>query len=130
VATNSRILFICSPSRTLHSFNEILLARLSAPIIADTLKNAEPILARVPLDLVVCASELIDGTYRDVLRMMKRRNCAVPVLVISLCGRETECREARQLGAADCMPRPMSHDEVQIVIDRAFDVISRTQGDA
>jgi DNA-binding NtrC family response regulator len=121
------ILFICSPGKCLYTFDEVLHAKLLSPLLAGTLQDAEPILASAPLALVVCASELIDGSYRDVLKILKREQRNVPVLVVSLMASEHECEEARRLGAADCMPRPLTHDEVQIVTDRAFEVIARTK---
>jgi len=125
-----QILFICSPGKCLYTFDEVLQAKLLSPLMAGTLQDAEPILARAPLAIIVCASELIDGSYRDVLQILKREQRDIPVLVVSLTASESECEEARRLGAADCMPRPLTHDEVQIVTDRAFDVIARTRGTA
>ena len=125
-----QILFICSPGKCLHTFHEVLRAKLLSPLMAGTLQDAEPILAHAPLALVVCASELIDGSYRDVLHILKREGRTVPVLVVSLMAREDECEEARRLGAADCMPRPLTHDEVQAVTAKAFEVISRNRGTA
>ena len=122
------ILFICSPGKCLYTFDEVLHAKLQSPLMAGTLQDAEPILASAPLDLVVCASELIDGSYRDVLQILKREQREVPVLVVSLMASERECEEARRLGAADCMPRPLTHDEVRIVTDRALEVIDRIRG--
>ena len=123
-----QILFICSPGKCLYTFDEILQAKLLFPLLAGTVQEAEPMLVRAPLAVVVCASELIDGTYRDVLEILKREQRDVPVLVVSLMASEHECEEARRLGATDCMPRPLTHDEIQIVTDRAFEVIARTRG--
>ena len=125
-----KILFICSPSKTRHEFHEVLLAKLLFPITAVTLQQAEPILIGTHLALVICASELIDGSYRDVLRILRREGREVPVLVVSLLARKEECEEARRLGAADCLPRPLTPDEVQIVTDKALEVIARTRGTA
>src|SRR6266536_4613780 len=127
---NTPILLICSPSKVLHTFDEVLHAKLQSPMMAATLQAAGPILAQTPLALVVCASELIDGTYRDVLRIHSRARRAVPVLVVSLRAREEECAEARRLGAADCMPRPLSIEEVQTLSDKAFELIARTRDTA
>jgi len=125
-----QILFICSPGKCLYTFDEVLHAKLLSPLMAGTLQDAEPLLVRAPLAVVVCASELIDGTYRDVLQILQREERNVPVLVVSLMASERECEEARRLGAADCMPRPLTHDEVQIVTERAFEVIARLRGTA
>jgi DNA-binding NtrC family response regulator len=98
------------------------------PIAAVTLQDAEPILAQVPLALVVCASQLIDGTYRDVLQTLAREKRTVPVLVVSLMPGCEECEDAERLGAAGCVPRPLTYEEVQTVVDKAFEVMSRTRG--
>lgn len=129
-AKTHQILFVCSPSKTLYTFHEVLLARLHSPITAGTLQDAELIVARMPLSLIICASELIDGTYRDVLELVNRKRRKVPVLVVSLVASEKECEEARQLGAADCMARPLTLAEVQTVVDKAFEVIARSSGTA
>jgi DNA-binding NtrC family response regulator len=120
-----QILFVCSPSKTLQALEEVLLAKLLFPIVAVTLQDAEPILTQKPLALIICASELIDGTYRDLLHSLARVGRSVPVIVVSMMAREEECEEARKLGAVDCMPRPMAMDEVQSLANKALEVISR-----
>ena len=119
-----RILFICSPSKTLHTFGDVLRGKPLEPIVAVTLQDAEPILAETPLALVVCASQLIDGTYRDVLHILARAKRTVPVIVVALTSRDEECEEAMRLGAADCVPRPLTSGEVLTVVEKAFEVMS------
>jgi DNA-binding response OmpR family regulator len=103
-----------------HALSDMVKARLMEPIVALTLEDAEPILAQVPLALVVCASQLIDGTYRDVLQTLAREKRTVPLLVVSLMSRDEECEAARRLGAADCVPRPLTCQEVQTVLNKVF----------
>ena len=118
------ILFICSPSKTLHAFGDVLKGKLLAPIVALTLQDAEPILAQTPLAAVVCASQLIDGTYRDVLQILARERRTIPVIVVSLMSRDEECEEAKRLGATDCFPRPLTFREVLILVEKAFEIMS------
>jgi CheY-like chemotaxis protein len=127
--TNTRqILFICSPSKTLHAFGEAFKASLPEPISAFTLQDAGTILAQAPLALVICASQLLDGSYRDVLRILARERRRIPVMVVSLTSREEECKEAKRLGAMDCVPRPLTPEDVQIVVEKALEVIAQRPG--
>lgn len=120
--------FICCPSKTLYAFRNVLHASLMEPIVAVTLQDAEPILAQVPLALVICASQLIDGTYRDVLQSLAREKRTVPVLVVSLMSRNEECEEAKRLGAVDCVPRPLTNGEVRSVVDKVLELTCCARG--
>ena len=122
------VLLICSPSKTLHAFADVLKSKLLEPIAASTLRDAEPILRHTPLALVICASQLLDGSYRDVLAIAAVAKPSVPVIVVSLMPSGGECDDARRLGAVEWMPRPLCPEQVQNLVERCVVVISEAEG--
>ena len=119
VSDRHRILFICSPSRTRHALHEALAEKSLNAVVAMSLADAEPVVRQTRLAAIVCASQLIDGTYRDVFRMLARQEKTVPVIVVSLVFRNEECLEARRLGATDCLPLPLDAVQVGQIIEKA-----------
>jgi DNA-binding response OmpR family regulator len=115
-----QVLFVCSLSKAHHVFVEALKQRGIAAISAIAVGDAEPVLRDGPLALVVCSSELLDGSFRDVLRILQQAKLKVPVLVISRTGDAGERREAKRLGAVDCMPRPLCLADAEAVIQVAL----------
>lgn len=120
MSDSPQVLLICSMSKAHHDFVEALKQRGIKAISAITVGYAEPVLRNQPLALVICSSELLDGSFRDVLRILQQAKPNVPVLVISRSGDATERRDAKRLGAVDCLPRPLCPAEMDAVIQIAL----------
>jgi len=125
-ASTHPILLICSPSKIQHVLDEMLESKLFTPKHVWTLQDAETIVAGTQLSLIICASVFIDGNYRDLLRLLAQQQKDIPVLVVSLAGRNHECEEAMWLGAAGCVPRPLTPEEAQALAHKAFEIIAHT----
>jgi two-component system response regulator PilR (NtrC family) len=128
-ASTQSILLLCSPSKTHLMLDELLRSNLFFTLHVSTLTDAKAILEGTRLALIICASVFLDGTFRDVLRLLAQEHKTVPVLVVSLVGRNHECKEAKWLGAADCMPRPFTLEETEVLVKKAIEIISRADRD-
>jgi DNA-binding response OmpR family regulator len=115
-----QVLLVCSLSKAHHDFVEVLKQQGIGAISVIAVRDAEPVLCNQALALVVCSSELLDGSFRDLLRIQKQAGLNVPMLVVSSTGDEGERLEAKRLGAVDCLPRPLSPADMEAFIQVAL----------
>jgi CheY-like chemotaxis protein len=98
-----------------------VLDRLSSNVFScSTLAQAEELIFRQTIHLVFCDEHLPDGTYRDLLRLIRSRQRTIPVVVISRVGEWKEYLEATQLGAFDVIPFPLRPTDVEFTVIRAM----------
>ena len=83
----------------------------------STLQEARPGLLRGKHVLVLCEAELPDGTYQDVMRVLKRKLDQVRVIVLS--PSENCYNQAIEMGAFDVISSPCSRTDVQWIIMQA-----------
>ena len=71
-------------------------------------------------DLAFVDSELRDGSWRDLLRMVLARRTHCEVVVCARCGDERLWAEVIQCGAFDLIPEPMERQEVVRIMRSAL----------
>jgi DNA-binding NtrC family response regulator len=83
----------------------------------QTLQQARRGLRRGNHALVLCEAELPDGTYRDVMRLLKRKLDNIRVIVLSP---SEDCySQAIEMGAFDVIASPCTRTDVQWMIMQA-----------
>ena len=89
---------------------------------ASSVRGVLAVLSREPVSLVICGYALDDGTYRDVLRSLRRSGVQVPVVVAS----DPEPRaefdhflQALHYGAFDFLCFPYRWFELQDILKQA-----------
>src|SRR5882724_11701946 len=91
------------------------------PVIASNVKETSNILARRPTHVVFCEDNLPDGSFREILRLVKATRPESQVVVSSKLGGVDEYIEAMNLGAFDFIVPPYRDADVVSVIDSACD---------
>ena len=91
------------------------------PVIASNLEETRNILARRPMHVVFCEDNLIDGGFREILRLVKAATPEIQVVVSSRLADVDEYIEAMNLGAFDFIAPPYRDADVISVIDSACD---------
>jgi DNA-binding NtrC family response regulator len=72
------------------------------------------------LSVILCADELPDGAWPDLLRAVRSLGCACPFLLISHSLDDTVWQEALAHGAYDVLPVPLNATEVFRAISMAW----------
>ena len=91
------------------------------PVIASKVKETGNILARRPAHVVFCEDNLSDGSFREILRLVKATRPEIQVVVSSKLGDVEEYIEAMNLGAFDFIAPPYRDTDVVSVVDSACD---------
>jgi DNA-binding response OmpR family regulator len=98
------------------NIRELLLELLDgAGYVVDGAANIEEALARLgrtAFDLLILDLELPDGDGRRVLRHLRRRGSAMPVIVCSGEAHDGACAALFDAGADACLPKPFSSEEL------------------
>ncbi len=84
-----------------------------------TLQEARRVLRRGKHALVLCEAELPDGTYQDVMKLLKHKLDQIRVIVLSESHLETCYRQAIEMGAFDVVSAPCKRTDVQWIIMQA-----------
>ena len=84
--------------------------------VAGDVDGALKALSAAPFDLVVCDYRMPGKTGIDLLRELRRRHSAVPVLMISAYADAHTEAAARELGALELLRKPIRRREL---LDRA-----------
>jgi DNA-binding NtrC family response regulator len=99
------------------------------PVIASNLEETRNILARRPMHVVFCEDYLPDGSFREVLRMVKATKPEIQVVVSSMLEDVDEYIEAMNLGAFDFIAPPYHGAEIVSVVDSASKRYRLKRGD-
>ena len=91
------------------------------PVIASNVEETGNILARRPAHVVFCEDNLSDGSFREILRLVKTTRPEIQVVVSSKLGDVEEYIEAMNLGAFDFIAPPYRDTDVVSVVDSACD---------
>lgn len=86
----------------------------------STLQEARRSLQRGNHALVLCEAELPDGTYQDVLRLLKDKLDQIRVIVLAESHWEDCYRQAIEMGAFDVISAPHGRTDVQWIILQAL----------
>jgi DNA-binding NtrC family response regulator len=84
-----------------------------------TLQEARRGLRRGNLALVLCEAELPDGTYQDVMKLLKHKLDQIRVIVMSATHVEDCYSQAIEMGAFDVISAPCKRTDIQWVIMQA-----------
>jgi two-component system response regulator PilR (NtrC family) len=90
------------------------------PILSPSVQVALATLGSQEVGLIVCADQLEDGSFRDLLRVVRKMNCQKPVIVASRLGECEEYLEAMRLGAFDLIAAPYFLKDVKPIVERAL----------
>jgi DNA-binding NtrC family response regulator len=85
----------------------------------STLQQARRGLRRGNHALVLCEAELPDGTYQNVMMMLKHKLDRVRVVVLAEAYSEDAYRQAIELGAFDVISAPYKRTDVQWIVMQA-----------
>lgn len=85
-----------------------------------TLEEARRGLRRGNYALVLCEAELPDGTYQDVMKLLKHKLQQIRVIVLSQSPSENCCTQALEMGAFDVISGPCKRTDVQWIIMQAI----------
>ena len=91
------------------------------PVIASNVEETGNLLARRPAHVVFCEDSLPDGSFREILRLVKATQPEIQVVVSSKLGDVEEYIEAMNLGAFDFIAPPYRGTDVVSVVDSACD---------
>jgi len=91
------------------------------PVIASNVEETGNILARRPTHVVFCEDNLPDGSFREILRLVRATRPDIQVVVSSKLGDVDQYIEAMNLGAFDFIAPPYRDADVISVIDSACD---------
>lgn len=93
-----------------------------------TLREARRGLRRGNHALVLCEAELPDGTYQDVITLLKHKLDQIRVIVLAESHSEDGYRQAIEVGAFDSISAPYKRTDVQWIIMRAVQDTSKKGG--
>jgi DNA-binding NtrC family response regulator len=122
-----QVLIVGSYSKAFYTFTNMLRERGFETRGASTVGDARPVLQEGGTALVLCAAELLDGSYRDILEIAASKPTPVPVMVFAGIDDTHERQEAIALGAVDCVPRPLSAEESAAIVQKAATFISSSR---
>jgi DNA-binding NtrC family response regulator len=84
-----------------------------------TVQEARRVLRRGKHALVLCEAELPDGTYQDVMKLLKHKLDQIRVIVLSESHVENCYSQAIEIGAFDVVSAPCKRTDVQWMIMQA-----------
>jgi len=87
----------------------------------STGKDAEEFIKTVPMDLIICESQLPDYSGIEILQKIKIIDRRIPVLIIAGYSEVKVAVEAIQKGAFDYVTKPLHPDEILDSIKNAID---------
>jgi len=115
-----KVLVACSDLESGRQLRECLSQCGLDPIPSSTVKEARAILSRQSIPLVICATDLADGTFRDLLRAAEIAAPQVPVVVASHGESTAEYLEAMEMGAFDFIACPCRRAELEWIVSNAL----------
>jgi DNA-binding NtrC family response regulator len=92
------------------------------PMFAASVESALATVARDPVDLVISAQQLPDGTGLDLLGALRRDGLDVPVIVISAYPDEEQAVSSLRHGAADYLTKPLRAEAVRLAVTKAIEL--------
>jgi len=105
-----------------------MLARLAAVTRVEKISEAISQLERGDCDVLFCPWHPAEGTWRDVLEEMHKRQLEVPVVVFCHCGGEHEWTEVLNAGAFDLLAPPYESHQIRELLEHALESRYATAG--
>src|ERR1700691_4687184 len=114
-----RMLAICS-TETRHVIQSAIIEWSLDVCWCLTLQEARRGLRRGNHSLVLCEADLPDGTYQDVVKLLKHKLDQIRVIVLSESPSENFYRQGMEVGAFDVISGPCRRTDVQWIIMQAI----------
>ena len=116
----TQILVACSDPEGQQALSKVLFSSEFELVFSSGVSEARAILARGAVALVLCAAELRDGCFHDMLREVKQKGLNLPVIVASRSDDVKQYLDAMDAGAFDYIARPYRRSEVEHVLRNAL----------
>ncbi len=117
---------LISPHTEDHAFMRNTFERLGRRLhAAGNLAEARPHLKTGEVELIVCASDLDDGNWKDVLSEAGAGEYSPLVIVFSPFADERFWLEVLSLGGFDVLPKPFDRQEVLRIVGQAWEMRPR-----
>ena len=117
--TTLRIFIVSSNNENRHALQSILNRQACKTQFASSVTECERLLPFQDVDLLFCDRCLADGTYHDVLRIIRSAKPSLPVIVTSPFADWSQYLEALDAGAYDLIAAPCQLTDVVWMITRA-----------
>ena len=91
-----------------------------APLFASTVVESRIALAGREVLVVLCNECLADGTYEDIVNLVRRSHTKIPLVVVSRIGEWPEYLRAVDRGAFDYVAYPPTSGDLQRAIRQAL----------
>jgi len=95
---------------------EALLLCAIAPLFASTHREAVQHISASPISVILCEDRLSDGSYRELLPLVRSFHPLSPLIVISPTGDWPDYFEAIDRGAYDFLAFPLIPGELQRIV--------------
>ena len=112
------ILVVSSEFTNRIALRDILGRKGRKTIYASTVGECKEVFASQNIDIVFCEPRLTDGTYRDILTMMRSRGQSVRLVVTSRLADWDEYLEALDNGAFDLIASPSQTADIVRVLNQ------------
>lgn len=113
------ILVVSSEIRNRDFLRDLLNREGWKTVSASAVGECEEVLANQSIDLVLCDRGLSDGTYRDILTMIRSKNLRARLVVTSRLADWDEYLEVLDNGAFDLLAFPTQTTDIVRVVNRA-----------
>jgi two-component system response regulator PilR (NtrC family) len=114
------ILVLSSSEAMRNSLAEALRLSGMNPIPCATLTESSTVLAQTSVSAIFCDDCLCDGTYRDLVAMIRGEFPEIPIVVVSPFGDWNEYLKALGAGAFDYVGIPFRQGEIERVVQSAL----------
>ena len=105
-----------------------MLTGLARVTRVERISEAIPQLESGDCDVLFCPWQPGEGTWRDALEEVRKRQFGVPVVVFCHCGGEHEWTEALKAGAFDLLAPPYDSHRVRELLEHAVECRYSTAG--
>jgi two-component system response regulator AtoC len=113
------VLLVDDEEGILFALKVLLQSRGHQPILARSAAEALPLVDAA--DAVVTDFSMPETDGLELLRQVKERDAALPVVLLTAHGSERLAVRAMKAGAYDYVPKPFDAEELSLVIDRAVE---------
>lgn len=90
------------------------------PVLCSSLTEAQILLRRESIRLVICEEQLSDATFRDLAQAISQLRSGLPLVVFSRLGNWKLHSEALQAGAFDCISPPLRERQIEDIVYKAL----------
>jgi len=90
------------------------------PVLLSTVAELRSCIRKPDISVLVCEEFLLDGNYKEVLRVSRDVRGHVPVVVFSRLADWDQYLEAIRLGAFDCLRYPFRTGELRWAVNQAL----------